>query len=120
MTQYWKYIDIQMIFHSYQYNGDKDGDGFRDELHDIIDNYICCEDEDIVKKIVHKYGAFKAIKDYTCEYGEFNLDPDLSFVKTHGTLAYYFVNDYIRENMSIITDYLEENNMTKVDTDTEE
>ena len=85
MTQYWKYIDIQMIFHSYQYNGDKDGDGFRDELHDIIDNYICCEDEDIVKKIVHKYDVFKAIKDYTCEYGEFDIDPNLSFMKTHGT-----------------------------------
>jgi hypothetical protein len=35
-------------------------------------------------------------------------------------LAYYIVDDYIRENMSVITDYLEENNITKADTDTEE
>jgi hypothetical protein len=35
-------------------------------------------------------------------------------------LAYYIVDDYIRNNMSIITDYLEENNMSKEDTDTEE
>ena len=63
---------------------------------------------------------FKAIKDYTCEDCDLNIDPGLSFIKTYGTLAYYIVNDYIRENMSIITDYLEENNMTKANTDTEE
>jgi len=109
-----------MIFDGYHYNGDEDVDVFEDELHDLIDNYIGCEDEDIVRKRVHKYGAFKAIKDYTCEYGEFNIDPDFSFMKTYGTLAYYIVDDYIREDMSIITDYLEENNMSKANTDTEE
>ena len=116
MTTYSKYIDLQAIFDGYEYNGDKVGDDFQDELHDMIDNYIVCEDEDIVKKIVHKYGVFKAIKDYTCEYGEFDIDPNLSFMKTYGTLAYYIVDDYIRENMSVITDYLEENNMTKANT----
>jgi hypothetical protein len=120
MTTYSKYIDLQAIFDGYEYNGDKVGDDFQDELHDMIDNYIVSEDEDIVKKIVHKYGVFKAIKDYTCEYGEFHIDPDLSFLKTYGTLAYYIVDDYIRNNMSIITDYLKENNMSKEDTDTEE
>ena len=116
MTKYSKYIDLQMIFDGYHYNGDEDVDVFEDELHDLIDNYIGCEDEDIVRKRVHKYGAFKAIKDYTCEYGEFNIDPDFSFMKTYGTLAYYIVDDYIRENMSVITDYLEENNITKANT----
>ena len=120
MTEYLDYIDLKKIFDGYEYNGDKDDDDFQDELHEIIDEYIVCEDEDIVKKIVHKYGVFKAIKDYTCEYGDFDIDPDLSFMKTYGTLAYFIVNEYIRENMSIITDYLEENNMTKTDTDTEE
>jgi hypothetical protein len=120
MTTYSKYIDLQAIFDGYEYNGDKVGNDFQDELHDMIDNYIVSEDEDIVKKIVHKYGVFKAIKDYTCEYGEFHIDADLSFLKTYGTLAYYIVDDYIRNNMSIITDYLKENNMSKEDTDTEE
>jgi len=120
MTKYSKYIDLQIIFDGYQYNGDKDSDDFQDELHDIINEYICSEDEDIVKKIVHNYGVFKAIKDYTCEYGEFNIDPDLSFMKTCGTLAYYIVDGYFRQNMSVITDYLEENNMTKANTNTEE
>ena len=116
MTKCSKHIDLQLIFDGYQYNGEEDSDNFQDELHDMIDNYICCEDVDIVKKIVHKYDVFKAIKDYTCEYGEFHMDPDLSFLKTYGTLAYYIVDDYIRENMSVITDYLEENNMTKANT----
>jgi len=116
MTKCSKHIDLQLIFDGYQYNGEEDSDNFQDELHDMIDNYICCEDEDIVKKIVHKYDVFKAIKDYTCEYGEFDIDPNLSFMKTYGTLAYYIVDDYIRENMSVITDYLEENNMTKANT----
>ena len=60
---------------------------------------------------------FKAIKDYTCEYGDFDIDSDLSFVKTYGTLAYFIINEYIRENMSIIIDYLKENNMTETDTE---
>jgi len=120
MTTYFKHINLQIIFDGYQYNGDKDSDDFQDELHEIIYHYICSEDEDFVKKIVHKYGVFKVIKDHTSEYGEFNIDPDLSFMKTYGTLAYYIVDGYFRENMSVITDYLEENNMTKADTDTEE
>ena len=120
MTRYFKHINLQIIFDGYEYNGDKDSDDFQDELHEIIDEYIRCEDEDFVKKIVHTYGLFKAIRDYTCEYGEFNIDPDLSFMKTYGTLAYYIVDGYFRENMSVITDYLEENNMSKTDTDTEE
>ena len=41
-------------------------------------------------------------------------------MKTYGTLAYYIVDGYFRENMSVITDYLKENNMSKEDTDTEE
>ena len=53
MTTYSKYIDLQAIFDGYEYNG-KVGDDFQDELHDMIDTYIDCEDEDIVKKIVHK------------------------------------------------------------------
>ena len=64
--------------------------------------------------------VFKAIKHYTCEYGEFDIDSDLSFVKTYGTLAYFIINEHIRENMSIFIDYLKENNMSKEDTDTEE
>ena len=82
--------------------------------------YIVCEDEHFIKELVNTYGVFKAMKDYTCEYGDFDIDSDLSFVKTYGTLACFIVNEYIRDNMSIITDYLKENNMTEVDTDTEE
>jgi len=120
MTEYSNYIDLEAIFDGYEYNGDKDGDDFQDELHEIIDEYICSEHEHFIRELVHTYGVFKAIKDYNCEYGEFTIDPDLSFVKNYGTLAYYIVNDYIRENMSIIIDYLKENNMTEADTDTEE
>ena len=42
------------------------------------------EDEHFIRELVHTYGVFKAIKDYTCEYGDFDIDPDLSFVKTYG------------------------------------
>ena len=120
MTKYSKYNELQIIFDGYQYNGKEDGDDFQDDLHDIIENYIGCEDQDIVEKIVDKYGLFKALKDYTCKYGAFDFDQELSFLKTDGTLAYHIINEYIQDNISIITDYLEENNMTKADTDTKE
>jgi len=120
MTIYSKYIDLQIIFDGYQHNGKEDGDDFQDEFHQKIDTYIGCEDQDIVKKIVDKYGVFKALKDYTCEYSAFNFDEDLSFLKTYGTLADYIINEYIQDNISLITDYLEENNVSKADTDTEE
>jgi hypothetical protein len=86
----------------------------------MIDSYVCSEEQNIFKKIVDKYGVFKALKDYTCEYGAFNFDEDLSFLKTYGTLADYIINEYIQDNISLITDYLEENNVSKADTDTEE
>jgi len=41
----------------------------------------------------------KQENDDTCEYGNFNIDPDWCFVKTHQTLACYIVKEYIRENI---------------------
>ena len=117
MAEYSNYIDLEAIFDGYEYDGNKDSDDFQDELYNIIDEYICGEHEHYIDKLVHTYGVFKAIKDYTGEYGEFTVDPDLSFVKTYRTLAYYIIDDYIRENMSIMIDYLEENNMTEADTE---
>ena len=120
MAKYLEYIDLPAIFDGYEYNGDKDDDDFQDELHEILDEYICGEQEQFIRDLVHTYGVFKAMKDYSCEYGDFDIDSDLSFVKTYGTLAYFIINEHIRENMSIIIDYLKENNMTEEDTDTEE
>ena len=114
MTEYLDYIDLKKIFDGYEYNGDKDDDDFQDELHEILDEYICGEQQQFISDLVHTYGVFKAIKDYSCEYGDFDIDPDLSFVKTYGTLAYFIVNEYIRDNMSLITDYLKKNNMITV------
>ena len=109
-----------MIFYGYQYNGGKqDDDDFQHDLHCVIDEYVSSEEQDIVKKIVDKYVEFKALKDYACEYGEFNVDEDLCFFKTYGALAHFIIDDHIQDNFDFYTDYLKENNMSKADTDTD-
>ena len=120
MWNYFKHIDHEMIFDGYEYKGGtQDDDDFRHDLHVMIDSYVCSEEQNIIKKIVDKYGVFKALKEYVCEYGEFNVDEDLCFFKTYGDLAHFIIDDYIQDNFGFYTNYLKENNMTKTDTDTD-
>jgi len=121
MWNYWKHIDHEMIFDGYQYNvGKQDDDNFQHDIHVMIDEYVCSEEQNIIKRIVDKYGVFKALKEYACEYSEFNVNEDVCFWKTYGALAHFIIDDYIQDNFDFITGHLEENNMTKVDTDTKE
>ena len=55
MAKYFEYIDLEAIFDGYEYNGDKDDDDFQDELHEILDEYICGEHEHFIRDLVHTY-----------------------------------------------------------------
>ena len=85
MWNYWKHIDHEMIFDGYQYKGgNQDDEDFQHDIHVMIDEYVHSEEQNILKKIVDKYGVFKVLKEYACEYGEFNVDEDLCLSNSNG------------------------------------
>ena len=49
---------------------------FYDEIHMIIDTYVCNESINVIRKSVNDYGVFKAIRDWEFEYGDFEFDED--------------------------------------------
>jgi len=96
MWNYWKHINHEIIFDGYEYKGgNQDDEDFQHDLHVMIDEYVCSGEQNIIKKIFDTYGVFEALKEYACEYGEFNVDEDLCFFNTYGGLAHFIIDDYI-------------------------
>jgi hypothetical protein len=110
---YSDYIDIDEIFFDYRFDITDDEDEkyiincANNELEDAINDWLDVNDKNEntsdIKKMVNEYGIFKAIEEYKNEYGEdsFELN-NFSFIKTYGTLAYYIIINYIRDNELVL------------------
>ena len=109
--EYSRYIDINEILFDFE-KTDDDNERYilncaDNELEDAINDYLDINDKnentgDIIK-MVNEYGIFKAIQEYKNEYGEDSYElNDFSFIKTYGTLAYYIIINYIRNNELVL------------------
>ena len=109
--EYSRYIDINEILFDFE-KTDDDNEIYilncdRNELEDAINDYLDINDKndntDDIIKMVNEYGIFKAIQEYKNEYGEDSYElNDFSFIKTYGTLAYYIIINYIRNNELVL------------------
>lgn len=106
---YSNYIDIDEILFDYRFDRTDDEDekyiinSDKNELEDAINDWLDVNDKNEnttdIKKLVNEYGIFKAIEEYKNDYGEDSYDlNDFSFIKTYGTLAFYIIINYIRNN----------------------
>jgi len=112
---YSDYIDIAEILFDYRFDttdDDNDNDKYiinsnKNELEDAINDWLDVNDKNEnttdIKKLVNEYGIFKAIEEYQNEYGEDSYElTKFSFINTYGTLAYYIIINYIRDNELVL------------------
>jgi hypothetical protein len=104
---YADYIDIEEILFEYRFDindeekyiVNRDNNELEDAINDWLDVNDRNENTSDIKKMVNEYGIFKAIEEYKNEYGDDSYDlTDFSFINTYGTLAYYIIYNYIRDN----------------------
>ena len=112
---YTDYIDIDEILFDYRFDTTDDEDdndkyiinSDKNELEDAINDWLDVNDKNEntcdIKKLVNEYGIFKAIQEYKNEYGEDSYElTNFSFIKTYGTLAFYIIINYIRDNELVL------------------
>jgi len=110
---YTEYIDIDEILFDYRFDTTDDEDdkyiinSDKNELEDAINDWLDVNDKNDntgdIKKLVNEYGIFKAIEEYKNEYGEDSYElTNFSFMKTYGTLAFYIIINYIRNNELVL------------------
>jgi hypothetical protein len=110
---YTDYIDIEEILFEYRFDTTDDEDekyivnSNNNDLEDAINYWLDLNDRNEntsdIKKMVNEYGIFKAIEEYKNEYGDDSYElTDFSFIKTYGTLAYYIIINYIRDNELVL------------------
>jgi len=110
---YSNYIDIDEILFEYRFDRTEDEDekyiihSYKNELEDAINDWLDVNDKNEntgdIKKMVNEYGIFKAIEEYKNDYGDDAYElTDFSFIKTYGTLAFYIIINYIRNNELVL------------------
>lgn len=94
-------IDENYILNSIREREDVNEDNYYDYLYELIDQYVIRYDYDM-KELVDSYGVFKAIKLYSDNFGEYEINDNE--LKNYMMLGFLIVKDLFTDKYPNYTD----------------